>query len=173
MTFNEKQQSAQKTDKTNTKTKHDSGSDEVGNEASEEETSRRNTALQRNMEENINRSKSQERQSPEGQTKQKQKKPEKTNKFGKEDWMNPEEESLDDMDNYFKQFDTAGKSQKNQEEDDDLPKFGKKDDFERNLERKIGNANKKGEMETHLDKKKLRRKVKNLSVKDICWDQIL
>lgn len=135
LTFMEKQQSAQKTGKTNTKTKHDSGSDEVGNEASEEETSRRNTALQRNMEENINRSKSQ------------------TNKFGKEDWMNPEEESLNDMDNYFKQFDTAEKSQKNQEEDDDLPKFGKKDDFERNLERKIGNANKKGDMETHLDKK--------------------
>ena len=90
LTFMEKQESSKKKPKNKHK---ESDSDDIGNEVSEEETSRRNTALQRNMDESINRSKSQERQKI------------APGKMGKEDWMNPEENSLDDdMDNYFKKL---------------------------------------------------------------------
>lgn len=102
--------------------------DDIGNEVSEEETSKRNTEMhKRNMEENINKNKNKHKN---------------VNgiKIQKEDWMNTDEDSLDDedMNNYFKQFEKERKI--SEEKEDFLPKFGiskKDEDLERKLENKI------------------------------------
>jgi len=153
LTFMEKQESSKKKPKNKHK---ESDSDDIGNEVSEEETSRRNTALQRNMDESINRSKSQERQKI------------APGKMGKEDWMNPEENSLDDdMDNYFKKLE----DDKNKKEMS--PKFGKtskKDDIEKHLDKKINehmklNNDEKDEDEKfNFKSKKKEKKTKEMQI---------